>query len=96
MGLLGTGGITHGATPYLPNRWYFVELRFDWENKEVPLRWLVITPCARPGDPMARRRNPVCYCAATGRSGNPEPHAHEALCGNPVRSGVLFTSTTQP
>ena len=35
MGLLGTGGITHGATPYLPNRWYFVELRFDWENKEV-------------------------------------------------------------
>ena len=35
MGLLGTGGITHGATPYLPNRWYFVELRFDWDSKEV-------------------------------------------------------------
>ena len=35
MGLLGTGGVTHGATPYEPNRWYFVELRFDWEKKEV-------------------------------------------------------------
>jgi len=35
MGLLGTGGTTHGATPYLPNRWYFVELRFDWEKKQV-------------------------------------------------------------
>eukprot|EP00908_Phaeocystis_cordata_P025286 Transcript_7738.p1 GENE.Transcript_7738~~Transcript_7738.p1 ORF type:complete len:543 (+),score=218.20 Transcript_7738:122-1750(+) len=35
MGLLGTGGITHGATPYEANRWYFVELRFDWEKKEV-------------------------------------------------------------
>ena len=35
MGLLGTGGITHGATPYLPNRWYFIELRFDWETKQV-------------------------------------------------------------
>ena len=45
MGLLGTGGITHGATPYLPNRWYFVELRFDWENKEVA-RYRP-TPCER-------------------------------------------------
>jgi len=35
MGLLGTGGTTHGATPYVPNRWYHVELRFDWEKKEV-------------------------------------------------------------
>ena len=35
MGLLGTGGVTHGATPYERNRWYFVELRFDWEKKEV-------------------------------------------------------------
>jgi hypothetical protein len=35
MGLLGTGGTTHGATPYLPNRWYLVELRFDWDKKEV-------------------------------------------------------------
>ena len=35
MGLLGTGGTTHGATPYVANRWYFVELRFDWEHKWV-------------------------------------------------------------
>eukprot|EP00966_Prymnesium_polylepis_P285673 6598920-Prymnesium_polylepis.1 len=35
MGLLGTGGTTHGATPYESNRWYLVELRFDWEKKEV-------------------------------------------------------------
>ncbi len=35
MGLLGTGGTTHGATPYEPNRWYLVELRFDWERKQV-------------------------------------------------------------
>ena len=31
MGLLGTGGTTHGATPYVANRWYHVELRFDWQ-----------------------------------------------------------------
>jgi hypothetical protein len=35
MGLLGTGGTTHGATPYVPNRWYLVELRFDWDKKQV-------------------------------------------------------------
>ena len=35
MGLLGTGGTTHGATPYEPNRWYLVELRFDWDKKQV-------------------------------------------------------------
>mmetsp|Transcript_4603 Transcript_4603/g.11213 ORF Transcript_4603/g.11213 Transcript_4603/m.11213 type:complete len:540 (+) Transcript_4603:63-1682(+) len=35
MGLLGTGGTTHGATPYVPNRWYRVELRFDWTKREV-------------------------------------------------------------
>lgn len=35
MGLLGTGGATHGATPYVPNRWYLVQLRFDWLKKEV-------------------------------------------------------------
>ena len=35
MGLLGTGGATHGATPYEPNRWYLVELRFDWDKKQV-------------------------------------------------------------
>ena len=35
MGLLGTGGTTHGATPYVANRWYLVELRFDWERKSV-------------------------------------------------------------
>ena len=36
MGLLGTGGTTHGATPYRPNQWYLIELRFDWQKKEVP------------------------------------------------------------
>jgi hypothetical protein len=35
MGLLGTGGTTHGATRYEANRWYLVELRFDWEKKQV-------------------------------------------------------------
>jgi len=35
MGLLGTGGATHGATPYMPNTWYFIELRFDWVRKTV-------------------------------------------------------------
>jgi len=35
MGLLGTGGTTHGATAYVPNRWYHIELRFDWERKAV-------------------------------------------------------------
>jgi len=35
MGLLGTGGTTHGATPYKANRWYHIELRFDWERKTV-------------------------------------------------------------
>ena len=35
MGLLGTGGTTHGATLYVPNRWYLVELRFDWDKKQV-------------------------------------------------------------
>uniref|UniRef100_A0A7S4BM30 BTB domain-containing protein n=1 Tax=Chrysotila carterae TaxID=13221 RepID=A0A7S4BM30_CHRCT len=35
MGLLGTGGITHGATPYVPNVWYLIELRFDWTRKSV-------------------------------------------------------------
>jgi hypothetical protein len=35
MGLLGTGGTTHGATRYEPNRWYLVELRFDWVKKQV-------------------------------------------------------------
>lgn len=35
MGLLGTGGTTHGATPYEANRWYHVLLRFDWVRKTV-------------------------------------------------------------
>lgn len=35
MGLLGTGGTTHGATPYEKNRWYHVLLRFDWERRTV-------------------------------------------------------------
>lgn len=35
MGLLGTGGTTHGATPYEANRWYHVLLRFDWTRKTV-------------------------------------------------------------
>ena len=35
MGLLGTGGTTHGATGYEPNRWYLIELRFDWDIKQV-------------------------------------------------------------
>ncbi len=35
MGLLGTGGITHGAMSYEANRWYQIELRFDWEDKTV-------------------------------------------------------------
>lgn len=35
MGLLGTAGVSHGATPYMPNRWYFIELRFDWKQKQV-------------------------------------------------------------
>jgi hypothetical protein len=35
MGLLGTGGTTHGATRYSPNKWYLIELRFDWEKKQV-------------------------------------------------------------
>ena len=34
MGLLGTGGTTHGATRYEANRWYYVELRFDWAKKQ--------------------------------------------------------------
>ena len=35
MGLLGTQGVTHGATPYVAHKWYHVELRFDWEKREV-------------------------------------------------------------
>jgi len=35
MGLLGTGGITHGATRYEPDRWYLIELRFNWDKKQV-------------------------------------------------------------
>ena len=35
MGLLGTGGTTHGATPYESNRWYHVMLCFDWKRKTV-------------------------------------------------------------
>lgn len=35
MGLLGTGGTTHGATPYVADRWYHIELRFDWSRKTV-------------------------------------------------------------
>ena len=35
MGLLGTGGTTHGATRYEPNRWYLVELRFNWDKKQI-------------------------------------------------------------
>ena len=35
MGLLGTGGTTHGATPYEANTWYHVLLRFDWARKTV-------------------------------------------------------------
>ena len=38
MGLLGTQGVTHGATPYVAHKWYHVELRFDWEKREVKHR----------------------------------------------------------
>ena len=60
MGLLGTGGITHGATPYSANRWYFVELRFDWEKKEVPPPRVLeaASPCAGGCIPVCQRLQP--------------------------------------
>jgi len=46
MGLLGSGGSSYGAVPYVPHVWYRIDLTFNWAEKTV-------RPAARPA-PRAR------------------------------------------
>jgi hypothetical protein len=38
MGLLGSGGSSYGAVPYVPHVWYRIDLTFNWAEKEVRAR----------------------------------------------------------
>lgn len=45
MGLLGSGGASFGAVPYVPHVWYRIDLTFNWEKKDVRAR-----ACAVPAE----------------------------------------------
>lgn len=57
MGLLGSGGQSFGAVPYVPHVWYRIDLTFNWADKEVRAQHLPRTAARPPAgiQPLARR-----------------------------------------